>query len=79
MKLNSHGAAFIFSVVDDTDIFDVDGMHGKERCDRCQHTGLIGNIHMDGVYFFDRTAGNIDKGFPVVPGGGKKVVKCLAS
>ncbi len=49
-------SALILAVMNNANVLDIDIVNSKERCNCGKDAGLIGNINMNGIYLFDRSA-----------------------
>ena len=73
IELDPQHARFMFPVVDDADIFDIDIVEGQSGGHLSQHTGAVVYINVERVHSLDGAAGGVNKGIPVDSGAVKKL------
>ena len=67
MELDPEGTSLVLSVVDNSDILDVDVILRKKCCNLGKSSGLVIDLNMHDIGLADRTATGLDKGLSVLP------------
>ena len=74
VELDAENTALGFAVVSDSDVFDADIVFCHNGSNRCQGTGLIGDVNLNCIIPLNGAAGGVDKGISVNACTVKKVV-----